>query len=229
VKPVKDIMIAGGSRMSYYLAKMLLETGVDVKILERDAASCDILCQKLPDATIIHGDGADKELLLEEGVDTVDAFAALTGSDEENIFMSLYARSKARMKTITKVNKSSFQEIISGLDLDTIVYPKAVTAEYIIRYVRAMANSMGSNVEALHRLAGDKVEALSFVVNAHAPVIDVPLMKLNLKPGVLVAAILRGSRLIIPRGNDRMQVGDTVVIVTTILGLQDISDILKKK
>lgn len=229
VKPVKDIMIVGGSRMAYYLAQMLLDTGVDVKILEKDEASCDLLCQKLPNVTIIHGDGSDKELLLEEGLDTVDAFAALTGSDEENIFMSLYAKSKARMKTITKVNKSTLTEVINSMDLDTVVYPKEVTTEYIVRYVRAMANSMGSNVESMHRLAGDKVEALSFIIRENAPVIDIPLMRLNLRPGILVAAILRGEKLIIPRGNDSMQVGDTVVIVTTIPGLQDIRDILKKK
>lgn len=229
VKPVKDIMIVGGSRMAFYLAKMLLETGVDVKILEKRGSNCESLCQKLPDATIIHGDGSDKDLLLEEGLDTVDAFAALTGSDEENIFMSLYARSKARMKTITKVTRSSFDEVIGSLDLDTVVYPQEVTVEYIIRYVRAMANTMGSNVEAMHRLAGDQVEALSFVVKENAPVIDTPLMNMNLKKGILVAAILRENKLIIPRGNDCMKVGDLVLIVTTFRGLKDIGDILKKK
>lgn len=229
VKPVKDIMIVGGSRMAFYLAKILLETGVDVKILEKKQGNCDSLCQKLPEATIILGDGSDKELLLEEGLDKVDAFAALTGSDEENIFMSLYARSKARMKTITKVTRSSFDEIINSLDLDTVVYPQEVTVEYIIRYVRAMANTMGSNVETMHRLAGDQVEALSFEVKENAPVLDCPLMDLNLKKGILVAAILREHKLIIPRGNDRMQVGDLVVIVTTFRGLQDLGDILKKK
>ncbi len=229
VNPVKDIMIVGGGRLSFYLAKILLCDGVNVKIVEKDAARCDLLCQKIPGATVIHGDGSDKELLLEEGLDSVDSFAALTGLDEENVFLSLYAKSKAKMKTITKINRISFDEVINSLDLDTVIYPRNVTAEYIIRYVRAMANTVGSNVETMYRLAGNKVEALGFAIKENAPVLDIPLAKLNLKDGILVAAIQRNRRIIIPRGNDSMQEGDTVVIVTTIAGLRDIGSILKKK
>lgn len=229
VNPVKDIMMIGGGRLSFYLAKILLADGVNVKIVEKDAASCDLLCQKLPGATIIHGDGSDKDLLLEEGLDSVDSFAALTGMDEENVFLSLYAKSKAKMKTVTKINRISFDEVINGLDLDTVIYPKNVTAEYIIRYVRAMANTVGSNVETMYRLAGNKVEALSFIIRENAPVLNIPLAELNLKDGILLAAIQRDRRIIIPRGNDSMQEGDTVVIVTTITGLHDIGNILKKK
>lgn len=229
VNPVKDIMIVGGGRLSFYLSKMLLSTGVNVKIVEKDGDTCEVLCQKLPDATVIHGDGSDQELLLEEGLDRVDSFAALTGMDEENIFLSLYAKSKAKLKTITKVNRISFDEVINSLDLDTVVYPKNITAEYIIRYVRAMANTLGSNMESMYRLAGEKVEALGFVIKENAPILNIPLADLNLRKGILVAAIQRDSRIIIPRGNDCMQVGDTVVIVTTIIGLNDIGNILKKK
>lgn len=229
VNPVKDIMMIGGGRLSFYLAKILLGDGVNVKIVEKDAASCDLLCQKLPGATIIHGDGSDKELLLEEGLDSVDSFAALTGMDEENVFLSLYAKSKAKMKTVTKINRISFDEVINGLDLDTVIYPKNVTAEYIIRYARAMANTVGSNVETMYRLAGNKVEALSFIIRENAPVLNIPLAELNLRDGILLAAIQRDRKIIIPRGNDSMQEGDTVVIVTTIAGLHDIGNILKKK
>lgn len=229
VNPVKDIMIIGGGRLSYYLSRILIGTGVEVKIVEKDLDNCNRLCQKLPEATVIHGDGSDKELLLEEGLDQADAFAALTGMDEENVFLSLYAKSKARLKTVTKINKISFDEVINNLDLDTVIYPKNITAEYIIRYARAMANSLGSNVETMYRLAGDRAEALSFIIRENAPVVNIPLMDLNLKEGILLVAIERDGKVILPRGNDSMQVGDTVILVTTITGLQDISNILKKK
>ncbi len=229
VNPVKDIMIVGGGRLSYYLSRILIGTGVEVKIVEKNLENCNLLCQKIPEATVIHGDGSDKELLLEEGLDQVDAFAALTGMDEENVFLSLYAKSKARMKTVTKINRISFDEVINNLDLDTVVYPKNITAEYIIRYARAMANSLGSNVETMYRLAGDRVEALSFIIRENAPMVNIPLMDLNLKEGILLVAIERNGRVIVPRGSDSMQVGDTVILVTTITGLQDISNILKKK
>ncbi len=226
--PVRNTMIIGGGKISYYLTRLLLATGIDVKIIERDAAVCDVLCQKLPDATIIHGDGTDKDLLLEEGLERMDSFAALTGMDEENIFLSLYAKTQSDIKTITKINRISFDEVIESLDLDTVVYPKDITAEYIIRYARALRNSIGSNVEAMHRIAGGKVEALEFIIRENAPVVDIPLMDLNLKKNILIACIQRGGRIIIPRGADSMQVGDTVVVVTTISGLTDIRDILGK-
>lgn len=226
--PVRNTMIIGGGKISYYLTKILLGAGIDVKIIEQNAETCDMLSQNLPDATIIHGDGTDKALLAEEGLERMDSFAALTGMDEENIFLSLYAKTQSDIKTITKINRISFDEVISGLDLDTVIYPKDITAEYIIRYARALRNSIGSNVEALHRIAGGKVEALEFIIRENAPVVDIPLMELNLKNDILIACIQRGGRIIIPRGGDAMQVGDTVVVVTTRSGLTDIRDILGK-
>lgn len=226
--PVRSTMIVGGGKISYYLARLLMVSGIDVKIIERDAASCDQLNQMLPDATIIHGDGTDKALLEEEGLDRADSFAALTGMDEENIFLSLYAKTQANIKTVTKINRIAFDEVISRLDLDTVVYPKNITAEYIIRYARAFGNSIGSNVETMHRIAGGKVEALEFIIRENAPVVNVPLKNLDLKNDILVACIQRGKQIILPRGNDSMQVGDTVVVVTTRSGLRDIRDILGK-
>ncbi|MDO4343317.1 MAG: Trk system potassium transporter TrkA [Eubacteriales bacterium] len=226
--PARSIMMVGGGKVSYYLAKLLSATGMDVKILEKDAACCDMLSQKLPNVTIIHGDGTDKALLMEEGLDQVDAFAALTGMDEENVFLSLYAKRQADVKTLTKINRIAFDEVISSLDLDTVVYPKEITAEFIIRYARALGNSIGSNVESLHRIAGGKVEALEFIIRENSPVVNIPLMNLNLKDDILVACIQRHGKIILPRGNDAMQVDDTVVVVTTRSGLRDIRDILGK-
>lgn len=227
-KPVRDIIIVGGGKISYYLAKILLATDIDVKIIERDAARCDALSQLIPEATIIHGDGSDKALLMEEGLDRADSFAALTGLDEENVFLSLYAKTKANIKTVTKINRISFDEVLATLDLDTVVYPKNITAEYIIRYARAFGNTIGSNVETMHRIAGGKVEALEFIIRDGSPVVGVPLMNLDLRDDILIACIQRDRDLIIPRGNDRMQVGDTVVVITTRTGLRDIRDILGK-
>ncbi|MDO4523345.1 MAG: Trk system potassium transporter TrkA [Eubacteriales bacterium] len=227
--PVKNIMIVGGGRISYYLAKILISTGVNVVIVEKDAASCELLTEKIPEATIVHGDGSDEGTLLEEGLERMDSFAALTGIDEENILLSLYAKSKSDLKTITKINRISFDDVVERLDLDTIVYPKKITAEHIIRYARAMANSLGSNVETMHRIAGDKVEALEFIIQKKCAVTDTPLAKLNLKDGILVASIQRNGRIIIPRGDDYIRVGDSVVIVTTRAGLTDLDDILRKK
>lgn len=227
-KPIRNILIVGGGKVSYYLAKILLASDIDVKIIEKDAARCDALCQALPDATIIRGDGSDRALLLEEGLDRADSFAALTGMDEENVFLSLYAKTQADIKTITKLNRIAFDEVISSLDLDTVVYPKDITAEYIIRYARAFGNTIGSNVETMHRIAGGKAEALEFIIREGAPVVDIPLMDLNLKNDILIACMSHEGKLIIPRGSDRMQVGDTVIVVTTRTGLKDISDILGK-
>lgn len=226
--PVRNTMIIGGGKISYYLARILLASGIDVKIIEQDAQCCDSLSQMLPDATIIHGNGADKALLMEEGLDRMDSFAALTGMDEENIFLSLYAKTQSDIKTITKINRISFDEVISKLDLDTVVYPKDITAEYIIRYARALGNTIGSNVEAMHRIAGGKVEASEFIIRENSPVVNIPLMDLNLKNDVLIACMQRNGQIIIPRGSDCMQVGDTVVVITTRSGLTDIRDILGK-
>ena len=227
-KPVDNIIIVGGGKVSFYHSHMLLANGIDVKIIEKDADCCEMLSQKLPGATIIHGDGTDKALLMEEGIDRADSFAALTGMDEENIFLSLYAKTQSDIKTITKINRIAFDEVVDNLDLDTVIYPKDITAEYIIRYVRAFGNSIGSNVETMHRIAGGKAEALEFVIRENAPVVNIPLIDLNLKNDILIACIQRGSHIILPRGNDCMKVGDSVVVVTSRTGLKDIRDILGK-
>ena len=183
----------------------------------------------MPKDTIICGDGVDQNLLMEEGLMHTDAFVTLTNMDEENIILSLFARSKADMKVVTKINSISFNEVINSLDLDSIVYPKYVTAEYIVRYVRAMKNSIGSNVETLHRLADDKVEALEFCIRENAPVLNTTLEELQLKDNLLIGCIYRKGKILIPKGQDKIMWGDTVVVVTTNTGLNDISDILDER
>lgn len=226
---VRDIIIIGASRIAFYLAKMLEKSKIHVTIIEKDLDACTNIAEKLPFVNVIHGDGSDQKLLLDEGLADVDAFAALTGLDEENVFLSLYAKSRARMKTITKINRIGFDEVISDLDLDTIINPKKMTAQSILRYARTMANTVGSNVETLHRLAGDKVEALEFVIRKDSPVTNVSLSKLNLKPGVLIALIEREGRVFIPRGSDSIQADDRVIVITKATGMCDVKDILESR
>lgn len=225
---VKDTIIVGGGKITYYLAKQLLSMGIDVKIIEENRERCEELSERLPRAEIICGDGVDKALLMEEGLTRTDSFVALTNMDEENILVSLFARKKCpKMKVATKINSITFDEVINSLDLDTIVYPKYVTAEHIVRFARAMKNSIGSNVETLHHLVDNQVEALEFVIRENAPVLDIPLERLRLKDNLLIGCIHRNGRIIAPRGQDMLHMGDTVVVITTNKGLNDIRDILR--
>ena len=160
----KNVLIVGGGDIPYYLAKILLSVGIQVKIMEKNLKRCEELSELLPKATIIHGDGTNKQLLEEEGIGQTESFVALTDFDEENVFLSLYARKRGVRKTVTKVNRFVFDEVIENLDLDTVIYPRDLTAEYILQYVRAMKNSIGSNVETLHRIIDNKAEALEFLV-----------------------------------------------------------------
>ncbi len=225
---VKSVMMIGGGRLSYYLAKSLLEMRVRVKIIEKDEERCDYLCEMLPDAVIIHGDGTDREILQEEGLEKTDALVCLTGMDEENIIVALYAKARNISKVIAKINRLSFDEILEDLDIDGFISPKTIAANHIVRYVRAMQNSLGSsNVETLHKLIGEQVEALEFKVKEKSPVVGIPLKDLKTKDGLLVAAIIRGMRVIIPGGHDSIEPGDSVIIVTTNKRLSDLKDILK--
>lgn len=169
----RDAMIVGGSKMAFYLGQMLLKMGINIRIIEKNDKRCEELSELLPKATIICGDGIDQNLLMEEGMSKTDAFITLTNMDEENILLSLFARSQADMKVITKIDRISFKQVINKLDLDSIICPKNVTAEYIVRYVRAMKNSIGSNVETLYHLVEDRVEALEFCIRENAPVLKI--------------------------------------------------------
>ncbi len=224
---IKSILITGGGAITYYLALTLLSNGVKVKIIEKDIDRCNRLCELLPKATIINGDGTDKDLILEVGLKKADAFAALTNIDEENVLLSLYAKKIGSRKVITKINRIAFDEVIRELDLDTVVHPKDLTSEYIIQYVRSMKNSLGSNVETLHRIIDNKAEALEFYIHEKSRVTDTPLQELKIRKGILVASITRNGKMIVPRGSDVLQQGDTVIIVTQMTGLNDISDILQ--
>lgn len=223
---VRNAMLIGGGRASYYLAKQLLGMGIQVKIIEIKRARCEELSVLLPRAVIINGDGTDEELLREEGIEQAEAVVALTGIDEENILLTLFARRVSQAKTITKINRITFQDVINSLDLGSVIYPKYITAEAIIRYVRAMKESMDSNIETLYHMFDHRAEAIEFRVDAASGVTGVPLKDLHLKSDLLVSCIYRDGKVRIPNGFDEIRVGDTIMVVTTHTGFSDLQDIL---
>lgn len=227
INSVKDVIITGGSEITYYLCSILQRSGINVKVIEGNADRCNALCDQLDDVTIINAEPSDQDNLLEAGLEGSDGFAALTSIDEENILLSLFAKSKGTAKIVTKINRIDFGDVIKQLDLDSIIYPKNITTEYIVRYVRAMEKSIGSNMETLYNIIPGKIEAAEFSVKESSGIVGKPLMDIKFKPGILVAAILRDRKVIIPRGHDTIEIGDSVVIVSNLLSLHDITDILK--
>lgn len=227
VTRARNAMIIGGGETSFYLARQLLAMGLQIKIIEIDKERCEELSELLPDAIIIHGDGTDRNLLMQEGLMQTEAFVSLTNVDEENIMLSLFAKSLTKAKLITNVHRISYDEIIDSLDIGSIIYPKYLTAENIIKYVRAMDNSLGSNIETLYRLNDNRAEALEFYIKEGSPVVGIPLQDLPIKPNILICAINHRGTITIPGGQSIIQVGDTVIVVTTNTGLNAIGDILK--
>lgn len=226
-KRVKDTMIIGGGKAAYYLAVQLLHMGISVKIIESDRERCEELSALLPKAIIINGDGTDEELLKEEGIEETQSFVPLTGIDEENIMLTLYARQVSDAKVITKLNRIQFRDVIGQLDLGSVIYPRYITSEAIIAYVRAKKDSKNSNIETLYHMFDHRVEAIEFLVEKESEVTGIPLMDLSLKKNLLISFINRNGTIIIPGGNDCIKVGDTVMIVTTHTGFNGIRDILK--
>lgn len=225
---IKSAMIVGAGETAHYLCDILHKSDIDLKIIEKDADVCAEVANTWgDDVTIIHGDASDKELLKEEGIDKTGSFIALTGLDEENILLSLYAKSVGDAKLITRINRVDYDGVIRHLDLDTTVYPESITADMIIRYVRAMKNSVGSNVETLYNIIKGKVEASEFIVRENSRITSTPLCELKFKENVLIAAILRGKKVMIPRGHDVILPGDAVVIVSSEMALHDICDVLR--
>lgn len=226
-RQVKDTMIIGASKAAYYLAKELLNMGISVKIIEKEKENCESLSVKLPKAIIINGDGTEPDILKEEGIETVQSFIPLTGIDEENIMLTLYAKQVSKAKVVTKINRVNYKQVINNLDLGSLVYPKYITSEAIIAYVRAKKNSMGSNIETLYHMFDSRVEAIEFIVEKNSKVSGVPIKDLKLKKDVLISFINHNGHIIIPTGNDEIEDGDTVMIVTKNTGFTGIDDIVR--
>lgn len=224
---IKDVMIVGGGNIAVYLANKLTATGVTVKIVEQSRERCEELSDMLPNALIINANATDHNVLIEEGITDMDAFVSLTNLDEENVLLSLYAQKKSKAKVFTKITRLTYDDVIREMSLGIIINPKAITADRIIQHVRAMQNPKGSNVETLYKIVSNKVEALEFHVRNNPDLVGIPLSNLQTKNNLLVGCISRKDRIIIPNGQDVLQIDDTVIIVTTQTGLDDLSDILE--
>ena len=224
---VRNAILAGGGKVSYYLAKSLIQSGICVTIIEIDRERCEQLSELLPSATIICGDATDQTLLSQEGLEHAQGFAALTGLDEENILLSLYTNNVSSAKTVTKINRISFNSVINQLNLGSIIYPRIITADYIVKYVRSTIYSMNSNVETLYKLANGKAEALEFIIKENCAVADIPLASLRLRPNTLISCIYRDGKVIIPSGQDIMMTGDSVLVVLSGYRISDIKEILE--
>lgn len=226
-KQARSIIIFGGSRTGYYLARRLIAAGNDVKIIERVLERCQDLCELLPQAEICHGDGASKELLEEEGIKETDAFVALTGLDEENILMAFLAASKGVPKVISKVNREELAMIAERMGLETIVSPKKMIADVLVQYARALQNSVGSKVETLYKLMDSNVEALEFTANTDFKGLEIPLKDLKMKKNILIAGLVRDRMTIIPTGADYILPQDKVIVISAAGKLNDLADIMK--
>ncbi len=224
---VKDTIIIGGGKSAFYLGEKLLHNGINVKIIEQDLKRCEELSILLPKAIIINGDGTNEELLLEEGIIETESLVPLTGIDEENIMLTLYAKQVSNAKVITKINRITFNDVINQLDLGSVVYPKFITSEAIIAYVRARQASKDLNsIETLYHMFDGRVEAIEFIVNEDFPHLNVMLKDLSFKRNLLISLINRKGNAFIPGGFDCLKAGDTVMIVTTHTGFNELTDIL---
>ncbi len=223
---VRNALIVGGGRITYHLTRMLLDAGVAVKIVEIDGDRCASLSSAFPKARIINGDGTDQDILISEGLDRADAFVSLTGMDEENIIISMYARSRANAKVITKINRASLNRLVTEFKLDSVVSPRELTANSIIQYVRAVENVGSSGIVTYRALVDGKVEALEFIAGDRSRLLNIPLKDLKLKPNVLIGGIIRENKVIIPTGSDTVVINDRVVIVTTNRFFRDLDEIL---
>lgn len=227
-KRVKDVMLLGGGRISYYLAKLLSPAGIHVTMFEINEEKAAALSEQLPHADIICGDGTDQELLEQENLVGMDAFVSLSDRDEENLMTGLYAQQQGVPKVIIKNNRLAYNDVINSLGLDCLVSPRIITCNTLLRYVRARVNGGGASVEKLYRLVEGKAEAIEFIARSGDPYIGVPLKDLSVRPGTLVAIILHRGKVIIPFGNDVIQAGDSVVIIASESGISDLNEVIRR-
>ena len=224
---VKSAMIVGSGEITHYLCAEIKKSKMNIKVIESDMARCDEISSAFPHVTVIHGDTTNHELMAEEGIGKVGAFLALTDSDEENMIISMHAKEKTRGKIVTKVTRMGYDSVIDRLDLDTVIYPKTIVSDMILRYVRSAQNTRGSNMETLYNVIKGQVEASEFFIRKPSEIVGVPISKLKFRKNVLIAAILRNGEVTMPRGYDTIEMGDSVVIVSKSTKIQDITDILE--
>jgi trk system potassium uptake protein TrkA len=229
-KRLRNVMIVGGSRIAVYLIKHMTGTGMHFKLIEQSENRCTHLCELIPDATIILGDGTDEAVLESEGIRGMDAFVALTDRDEENLIAGLYATHLGLPKVVAKINRIGSMKVVDRLGIDSVLSPRMLTTDEIIRYVRALGSSQDSGFESLYRIVDDKVEALEFIAGESTRYLGVPLRALTdrIMPGTLIATIVRGDKTIIPLGGDAIEQGDRVIVITGTGSLSDLNDIFRR-
>ena len=225
---IRRVMLLGGGRISYYLAKMLVPMGIRVSMIEINERKANHLSELLPEVNVIYGDGTDQELLDQEGLKDMDAFVTFSDRDEENLMTGLFAVRQGVPKVIVKNNRVAYADLINSLGLDSVVSPRSITCANILRYVRGRVNSEGTKVERLYRLMDGKAEALEFIARAGDPYIGIPLKDLRTRPGVLVAVIVRKGQVIVPFGNDHIEAGNSVVILSRDSGIKDLNEVIRR-
>lgn len=224
--PFKNIMIVGGDKIGYYLAEELSKKKFNIKLLESERKRAEELADMLPKVTVINANGTQHDLLIEEGIEAMDAFVALTNIDEENMIVSMFANKMDVEKTITQIKNDELYDMLGELGIENTVSPKRIVADRIISYIRALTNKRGSNVLTLYRLVNDRVEALEFLAKKEEKFFNMPLKTVKTKENCLIACIIRENEVIIPDGNSHIQLGDNVIVVTTHKNFDDLNDIL---
>jgi len=224
--PAKKIMILGAGRTAYYLAKMLSQISSSITVIEKQKHICEELCEALPKVLVVNGDGSDREILNEEGLNTMDAFVSLTGMDEQNILISSYALSQNAPKVIAKINREELMPLAENLGLDTFISPKKLISDVLVKYARALENSQDNGMETLYKVMDGKVEVLEFLVKDKRSFTGITFKELTLKPNTLIAGIVRERKTIIPSGEDMMLPGDKVIVLAANQRINDLSDIV---
>jgi trk system potassium uptake protein TrkA len=225
--PAKKIMILGAGRTAYYLAKKLSQINNEVIVVEKQKIICEEFCEALPKVLVVNGDGSDREILNEEGLNNMDAFVSLTGMDEQNILISSYAASQNVPKVIAKINREELMPLAENLGLDTFISPKKLISDLLVKYARALENSQDNSMETLYKVMDDKVEVLEFLVKENRDFIGITFKELTLKPNILIAGIVRDKKIIIPSGDDMMLQGDKVIVLAANQRINDLSDIVR--
>ena len=227
-RPVRDVMVLGGGRVSYYLARMAEKMGIHVTMFEHNSEKAKALSEALPHTDIIEGDGTDQDLLEQENIAGMDAFVALSDRDEENLMTGLVAKNHGVPKVIVKTNRYAYKDVITNLGLENQVSPRIITCNTLLRYVRARVNARGTTIQKLYRLVDGKAEALEFIAQRGDAYLGIPLKKLSVRPGALVAIILHRGKVIVPFGDDVIEAGDHVVIISTASGISDLNEVIRK-
>ena len=226
-KKIRSVFIVGGGLITFYLSRMLIDSGISVKIIEKKEAKCELLCERVPEALVIYGDGTEKDLLDAEGLAYTGALVALTDIDEENLIISMYAAYRNVPRVITKINRLEYASVIRKAGIDRVISPKYIAANEIVRYVRSMESMGGGEIKTLYRIFGRHAEMLEFVATPLTRHLRVPLAELPIKDNVLITAIVRGDSVIIPRGKDMILDGDTIIVITTLGRFEDLNQIFK--